>query len=91
VLLRVGAEEVDVEAWLGVFTEGQWPQWGGILRDVPVRLAAAVHHGDDVRIRLPGGQERRIHAVVPSVENLEDQERIEVLFFGEGSVPSDLE
>ncbi|MGI5380875.1 hypothetical protein ACQEV2_43560 [Streptomyces sp. CA-251387] len=87
-LLVVGDEEIEVEAWLGVFTEGGWPQWGGILRDVPARLTAAVHHGDDVRIHLlPGGHERRIHAVVPIVE---DQGLVEVLFLGTGAVPADL-
>jgi hypothetical protein len=32
VLLRVGFEEIEVEARLGVFTESAWPQWGGILQ-----------------------------------------------------------
>ena len=89
VLLRVGDEETEVEAWLGVFAEGGWPLWGGILRDVPARLAAVAHHGDDVRIHLlPGGQEQRIHTVVPTGQ---DRELIEVLFLGTGPVPSDLD
>ncbi|GGU46412.1 hypothetical protein ACH4HG_41005 [Streptomyces coeruleorubidus] len=41
-LLLIGGEEAEVEAWLGVFTKTDGPQWGGILLGVPARLARSV-------------------------------------------------
>jgi hypothetical protein len=92
VLLRVGEKEAEVVAWLGELAGGGRPQWGGILRAVPTGLAAALHQGDDVWIRLlPGGEERRIRPGVSKIWDKErdDQERDEVLFLGEGTFPSD--
>ncbi|MDG9709595.1 hypothetical protein [Streptomyces sp. DH10] len=85
-LLLVGEEEAQVDAWLAVFTGDGRAEWGGVLHAVPVRLAAAVQHGDDVRIRLlPDGPERRIHAA--NAPGTEDQEYVDVLFIGEGKAP----
>ncbi|OEJ21157.1 hypothetical protein AR457_41380 [Streptomyces agglomeratus] len=52
----------------------------------------AMTYGSAFFLLLPGGEERRIHAAVPSVDDKErdGQERVEVLFLGEGTVPSDL-
>lgn len=46
VVLLVGQEQAPVEADLGVFIPGGGPQWGGLLRGVPVRLAAAMRRGE---------------------------------------------
>ncbi|WP_406490509.1 hypothetical protein OHB06_00645 [Streptomyces sp. NBC_01604] len=88
-LLLVGDEEIEVEAWLGVFPEPDRPQWGGVLRDVPGRLVRSAQRGKDARISLlPGGQEHPIHfAATPGTE---DQECVEVLFLGVGTSPPGL-
>jgi hypothetical protein len=59
---------------------------GVVSGEVPTRLAAALQHGDDVRIRLlPSGQERRI---LSSQMPVDDRECVEVLLLGEGMDPS---
>jgi hypothetical protein len=56
-VLVVGDEQVPVEAELGELTPaGRW-EWGGSLRGMPVRLAAAMRQGEDARLRIPDGQE----------------------------------
>lgn len=86
VLLLVGEEEVQVHAWLAAFTGGGRAEWGGVLHAVPARLAAAVQHSDDVRIRLlPDGPERRIHAA--QTFRTVDHEYVDVLFIGLGQAP----
>jgi hypothetical protein len=49
-------------------------EWGGVLRGVPVRLAAAMQRGDDASLRLPDGQERLIRSTGPS--RIDDQARL---------------
>ncbi len=84
VLLLMGGEQVEIEADLGVFSPGG-DSWGGFLRGVPVRLAAAVQRGDDAPIHLRDGQKRLIHPLGPS--RLDDQGRLLVPFVGEGTTP----
>ncbi|MFI8834998.1 hypothetical protein ACIGPN_28900 [Streptomyces afghaniensis] len=86
-LLLVGEEEIQLDAWLGLFAGGARAGWGGVLHAVPVPLAAAMQHGQDVRICiLPDGQERRIHAA--KAPGTEGQEYVDMLFIGEGSAPT---
>ncbi|MBT2419549.1 hypothetical protein J7F01_15420 [Streptomyces sp. ISL-22] len=81
----MGEEQVAVQAELGVFTPARDPEWGGLLRGVPPWLAVAMCQLDDVRLRLPGEEERRVHLVGKPV--LDDQGRLVVFFRGEGPPP----
>ncbi|WP_151485226.1 hypothetical protein [Streptomyces albicerus] len=84
VTLIVSGEHVEVAAALGLFSPAIG-EWGGVMRGVPVRLAAALQRGEDASLRLPDGQERPIHSTGPS--RIDDQGRLLVPFTGEGPVP----
>lgn len=85
-VLVVGDEQVPVEAELGELTPDGSGQWGGFLRGVPVRLATAVHQGQDARLRLPDGQERGLRPA--GVPRMDSQGRLVVPFLGEGTIPA---
>jgi hypothetical protein len=85
-VLLVGEEQVAVQAELGGFTPARDPEWGGVLRGVPPRLAAAMRQLDDVRLRFPSEEVRRVHLAGNPVPD--DQGRLVVFFRGEGPPPS---
>lgn len=80
-VLLLGDQQIAVEVDVGLFLP-DGGLWGGVLRHVPERLANAVRDADDVRLRLPTGQERRIRPLVTT--NVETC----VPFVGEGTMPS---
>lgn len=85
-VLVVGDEQVPLQTELAELTPaGDW-QWGGFLRGVPVRLAAAIRQGQDTRLRLPDGQERSLHRAGAS--RMDSQGCLEVSFLGEGTIPA---
>jgi hypothetical protein len=47
IVLLVGNAQIPVEAELGELTPVEMPQWGGLLRDEPKRLAAAMRSGQE--------------------------------------------
>lgn len=85
-VLLVGEEQIPVEAELGVFTPAVKLEWGGLLRGAPLRLATAIRQHDDVRLRFPGEEERRIHPMGRPVPD--PQGRLVVFFQGEGMAPA---
>ncbi|MET9813691.1 hypothetical protein [Streptomyces sp. NPDC006355] len=85
-VLLAGEEQVAVEAQLGVFTPAGEPEWGGLLRGVPPWLSAVMRQLDDVSLRIPGEEERRIQPAGTPV--LDPQGRLVVFFRGESTAPS---
>ncbi|MFJ8802800.1 hypothetical protein [Streptomyces sp. NPDC102487] len=86
-MLLVGQEQAAIEADLGVFMPAGERAWGGLLRCVPIRLAAAMQHSGETLLRLPDGQERKIH---PAGSPRPDRQgRLVVAFIGEGTIPSE--
>ncbi|MFG2707409.1 hypothetical protein [Streptomyces sp. NPDC048386] len=86
-VLVVGNEQVPVEADLGELTPADHPQWGGLLRGVPERLAAAMQRGEDARLRWPDGQERSVR--LAGVLQTDDPGRLLVAVLGEGTPPAE--
>ena len=76
----------SVEAELGELTPAGGWEWGGFLCGVPVWLAAAMRQGEDARLRLPDGQERRLHPA--GMPRMDSQGRLVVPFLGEGRTPA---
>ncbi|MGW3135011.1 hypothetical protein [Streptomyces sp. NPDC001139] len=87
-VLVVGREHVAVEAEFGELTPADGPWWGGVLRGVPVRLAAALRQGAPTLVCLPGGYEHSVHPAGSPVMNR--QGRLVVPFLGEGLFPAEL-
>ncbi|MFD0551550.1 hypothetical protein ACFQ0X_21965 [Streptomyces rectiviolaceus] len=59
--------------------------WGGILHRVPTWLAVGLPSADQVRLRLPTGQERRVRPL--EIAEAIDGRDVSVPFLGEGTVP----
>ncbi|MFD8740660.1 hypothetical protein ACFV06_37885 [Streptomyces sp. NPDC059618] len=85
-VLVVGTEQAVVEVELGELTPAKSPEWGGLLRGVPVRLAAEMRQGVPSRLRLTDGQERSVRPV--GVPWMSDQGFLIVAFLGEGTAPT---
>ncbi|MER7900967.1 hypothetical protein ABTX62_34115 [Streptomyces sp. NPDC096046] len=82
--LIVGDQQIAVEADVGVFLPDTG-MWGGILRRVPAWLATSLRGAEEVRLRLPTGQVRRIRpleATHPTGETL-----VSLAFVGDGAAP----
>ncbi|WP_326844586.1 hypothetical protein OHB33_41310 (plasmid) [Streptomyces sp. NBC_01558] len=86
-MLLVGQDQATVEADLGVFVPTGKQAWGGLLRCVPMRLAAAMQQSGEALLRMPGGQERRIRPA--GKPRLDRQGRLVVAFIGEGTIPTE--
>ncbi|WP_123970159.1 hypothetical protein [Streptomyces sp. TLI_185] len=86
-MLLVAGEQVTVDVDLGAVSPAGPAEWGGVLRGVPVRLAAAIRVSSAVRLRFPDGQERQIHPAGQA--RLDDRGRLLVPFAGEGPMPLD--
>jgi hypothetical protein len=83
-VLVVGDEQVPVEAELGELTPAGGWEWGGFLRGMPVRLAAARRQGEDARLRMPDGQE---HGLRPAgMPRMDSQGCLVVPFLSEGAI-----
>ncbi|MEV5795714.1 hypothetical protein [Streptomyces sp. NPDC052192] len=85
-LEKIG-RQAAVEADLGVVVPAGEQAWGGLLRCVPMRLAAAMQQSGEALLQLPGGQERRIRPA--GKPRLDRQARLVVAFVGEGTIPSE--
>lgn len=85
-VLQVGNDCVPVEAELGELAPAEGPQWGGLLRGVPERLAAAMRRGEKARLCWPDGQERSLRLV--GAPRRDDQGNLIVAFLGEGAPPA---
>ena len=83
VVLLVGNAQIPVEAELGELTPAEVPQWGGLLRGEPERLAAAMRSGQDARLCWPDGQVR-----LGEERLVDDQGRLIVTYLGEGLPPA---
>ncbi|MET7458116.1 hypothetical protein ABZT03_40995 [Streptomyces sp. NPDC005574] len=85
-VLVVGDEQAPVEAELGELTPAGGWEWGGLLRGVPARFSAAMRQGEGARLRLPDGQERRLHPA--EMPKMDSQGLLVVPFVGEGTTPA---
>ncbi|MFF3313521.1 hypothetical protein [Streptomyces sp. NPDC002952] len=85
VMLVVGDQQLVVQADLGVLRPDPEASWGGILRNVPTRLLIDLHVYDDIRLRLPDGQERFIRPL--DGIHAEDTDFTPLYFAGEGTPP----
>lgn len=80
-VLLVGSERIPVDAELGEPTPAGVPQWGGLLRGVPERLAAVMEPGRQARLCWPDGQERSVR--LGGQPQMDAQGRLIVAFLGE--------
>ncbi|MFJ9729220.1 hypothetical protein ACIRP3_41405 [Streptomyces sp. NPDC101209] len=79
-VLVVGRDHVVVEADLGELMPAGGPWWGGFMRGVPVRLAAALRQGVYALLCMPDGSEHIVHAA--GVPVMDRQGRLMVPFLG---------
>ncbi|MFF4361255.1 hypothetical protein [Streptomyces sp. NPDC001604] len=86
VVLLVENEHLPVDAELGELTPPEVPQWGGLLRAAPKRLAAAMRPGQEARLRWPDGQERSVR--LGGQPQTDPEGRLIVAFLGEGPPPA---
>ncbi|MFJ9026471.1 hypothetical protein ACIRPU_41955 [Streptomyces sp. NPDC102259] len=85
VVLVVAGEQVAIAVDLGLFSPADPVEWGGVLRGVPVHLAAAIQASGDARLHFPDDQERTIRPAGPT--RLDHRGRLLVPFTGEGPAP----
>ncbi|MEU4085044.1 hypothetical protein [Streptomyces aureus] len=85
-VLVVGTEQIVVQVELGELTPAKSSEWGGLLRGVPMRLAAEMRQGVPSLLRLADGTEHSVRAV--GVPWMSDQGRLIVVFLGEGPAPT---
>ncbi|MFJ9729327.1 hypothetical protein ACIRP3_41975 [Streptomyces sp. NPDC101209] len=85
-MLTVDDVQVPVQVEFGEFTPCEGPQWGGLLRDVPKGLAAAMCQGAEARLYVPGGQECTVYPA--GLPRTVTNERVLLPFLGEGPIPA---
>ncbi|MEU4086239.1 hypothetical protein [Streptomyces aureus] len=85
VLLLETGERVAVGVELGAFSPAGTPEWGGVLRGVPGRVATAMGMYGWAQLRFHGGEERRIRP--EGGPYLDHAGRLLVPFVGEGAIP----
>ncbi|MFJ9729583.1 hypothetical protein ACIRP3_43380 [Streptomyces sp. NPDC101209] len=84
-LLIVGEVQMPVEVELAELASAGDLEWGGLLRDVPEGIAAAICRGEDARLHLPDGQEHQVHPA--GTPRKDTEKRLLVPFLGEGTTP----
>ncbi|BBC36886.1 hypothetical protein SGFS_081800 [Streptomyces graminofaciens] len=84
-LLVVADRQVAVDVALGEFSLAGAPQWGGVLRGVPVWVNAELPSRGQAWLCFPDGLRRRIRPA--SQARLDHRGCLRVPFLGEGTSP----
>ncbi|MBT2394266.1 hypothetical protein J7E87_33905 [Streptomyces sp. ISL-1] len=84
-LLIAGELQIPVDARLEVFGIKTEHKWRGILHDIPTQMFFDLQDSDDVRLRMPDGQERRVF--LREVTYSHEDEFTSVPISGDGTPP----
>ncbi|KUN17763.1 hypothetical protein AQJ23_40705 [Streptomyces antibioticus] len=86
VVLLVDDDYIPIEAEFGELMPAEVPQWGGLLRGVPLRLAGALRPGRQTWLIWLDGREHGVR--LGGQPQMDGEGRLIVAFLGEGAPPA---